>query len=297
MKKGHIYAIKNLVTEKFYVGQTINLKRRRRQHFKNLQRGVHKGTKLLRSYNVHGEVFVFGVIESVSREKLNERETYWIKKFDSVDNGYNCDYGGANPVNPDRCKAVRAFETDGVTYTDYPSVIEASRVEGVDRAHLHCSLRQGYCCIGKKWFYLDKDCPEKIEPFTPIGSQNGYRVFDYSGKSVGEFDTLREACEVLGTNYSAARQAVGKDVRSYGYKYFRITDTTPTEIPPFRARKRKKTAKYKKIKSTNIKTKEVKYYNTVKEASEELKVHESNITRACNGDLNTCRGCAWEYIQ
>ena len=34
------------------------------------------------------------MIEECTVEQLNERETYWITYYNSVENGYNCSYGG-----------------------------------------------------------------------------------------------------------------------------------------------------------------------------------------------------------
>jgi group I intron endonuclease len=40
------------------------------------------------------ENFQFDIIEECSLEKLNERETYWIKYFNSIQDGYNLSEGG-----------------------------------------------------------------------------------------------------------------------------------------------------------------------------------------------------------
>lgn len=295
MKKGYIYAIKNLKTGKFYIGQTINLKDRKYRHFKRMRNGKHRGPKLLNSYNKHGEVFVFGVIESVSREKLNERETYWIKKFDSVENGYNCDYGGANPLNLDKCKAVRAFEPDGVTYTDYPSIIEASRQLGIDRSTIQSSLIKGVVRGGSIWFYLNKSCPETVPTFSLDIRNMGYRAFEESGIRYKDFNSLKHVADYLNVTVEAVKSSLFRGHCTGGVKVVPIYEDTPTSIEKFSARTPTPT-KYKKVKSTNINTQEVKYYDTVKEASQKIKVHRSNINRACNGDAKTCKGCTWEYI-
>jgi excinuclease UvrABC nuclease subunit len=55
-----IYAIENLKTGRRYVGSACCLKRRAKEHFRHLSRGVHHSAYLQRSYNAHGgDNFVF----------------------------------------------------------------------------------------------------------------------------------------------------------------------------------------------------------------------------------------------
>src|SRR5699024_41019 len=50
---------------------------------------------LQNSYNKHGEgSFKFDVLEKCRKEDLHKREIYYIKKYNSVEGGYNLTYGG-----------------------------------------------------------------------------------------------------------------------------------------------------------------------------------------------------------
>ena len=40
------------------------------------------------------DAFTFEILEECIPEQLNERESYWIKYYDTVNNGYNCSEGG-----------------------------------------------------------------------------------------------------------------------------------------------------------------------------------------------------------
>ena len=53
----------------------------------------------MRKYGV--DCFIFTVLESCSKELLNERETYYIRIYNtsSKEHGYNLNDGGAQPVN------------------------------------------------------------------------------------------------------------------------------------------------------------------------------------------------------
>lgn len=39
-----------------------------------------------------------------------------------------------------------------------------------------------------------------------------------------------------------------------------------------------------------------KIYNSVKDATEELNLHHSNIVACCNGRRSSCGGLKWEYV-
>lgn len=90
----YIYKIENLINHKIYIGQTNDYKRRFLEH-KN--KGYKKETKVLYyAFDKYGiENFDFSIIEFV--ENYNEREKYWIKYYDSFENGYNMTEGGDEP--------------------------------------------------------------------------------------------------------------------------------------------------------------------------------------------------------
>ena len=95
---GYIYQIENLVTHESYIGQTIDFKRRKRDHINNLKNNQHDNPKLQNAWNKYGEQeFHFRAWEFniESSEELNKLECEYIKKFNSLlPNGYNADLGG-----------------------------------------------------------------------------------------------------------------------------------------------------------------------------------------------------------
>lgn len=91
MKSG-IYAIRNTVTGKRYIGSAVRFSRRFSQHRHELARGTHHSIKLQRAWVKYGaEAFVFEVIEAIEdMATLVAREQYWIDSFESCGvAGYN----------------------------------------------------------------------------------------------------------------------------------------------------------------------------------------------------------------
>ena len=90
-----IYYIECSISQKKYIGCTINIKSRKGSHFTCLRCKRHNNQKLQRAFNKYGENnFQFNVLEYCEESFLSEREVYWINYFDSVDKGYNILEGG-----------------------------------------------------------------------------------------------------------------------------------------------------------------------------------------------------------
>ena len=108
---GIIYKIENTANGKCYIGQTTNdFNGRYGFSGKGIER-VYKYHKYRKEHNKLYNVHLLGAIEkygfeafivdeefdiAYSKEKLNDLEKKYIKKFDCIDNGYNNTEGGAN---------------------------------------------------------------------------------------------------------------------------------------------------------------------------------------------------------
>lgn len=87
-----IYKITNLVNNKVYVGQAIDLEKRLSEHRFSLLGNRHINKHLQNAWNKYGEEnFKFEVIEVCSEDKLTEREQYWIDYYGGMNsnNNYN----------------------------------------------------------------------------------------------------------------------------------------------------------------------------------------------------------------
>lgn len=87
-----IYKITNNINGKIYIGQSNNIQRRFSEH---QNRGATSRIPVDIAIQRYGkENFNFEIIEECSIEQLNQKETYWITYFNSIENGYNCSVGG-----------------------------------------------------------------------------------------------------------------------------------------------------------------------------------------------------------
>lgn len=124
-----VYAIQCTATGRVYIGSTSNFEGRVRTHFSELRRGL-KRKPLAASktystrepnrwqldYNEHGrdafEVFV--IEDEVPASKQAERETHYIKHYNSTDEeyGYNVRYSYKQPLEFVRGMPARKWTPD-----------------------------------------------------------------------------------------------------------------------------------------------------------------------------------------
>lgn len=89
--EGVIYIIKNVSSDKVYIGSSIHgLTKRKRCHITNLKNNKHHSIKLQRAWNKYGEdKFIFEIVETCNKEDILIKEQYWIDKCNSYTSGYN----------------------------------------------------------------------------------------------------------------------------------------------------------------------------------------------------------------
>lgn len=101
-----IYAIKNLVDNKLYIGSSKELKARRSKHFRLLKNGTHKNSHLQRAYNKYGyDNFIFIILAYLEEYELLEMEKRCIDLYQVCNRefGYN--------ICPDPVDATKSEET------------------------------------------------------------------------------------------------------------------------------------------------------------------------------------------
>ncbi|MGM0501213.1 MAG: helix-turn-helix domain-containing protein, partial [Bacillota bacterium] len=84
MKTGYIYKIERKKTKQIYIGQTTCFQRRMKEHKRGTVQYIDRAIKK------HGEDgFIYNIIEEVPINQLNEREKYYIKKYNSYSNPFH----------------------------------------------------------------------------------------------------------------------------------------------------------------------------------------------------------------
>lgn len=99
-----IYMYENKKDKKRYIGQSINIQKRKNEHLHGCK-NTSKFDNFLRK--IGEDCFVFSILEECSKEELDERERYWIKYYDTQnpEKGYNLTEGGQSQRGEENIQA------------------------------------------------------------------------------------------------------------------------------------------------------------------------------------------------
>lgn len=82
MKLGGIYCIENIETGKKYIGQSVNIEKRRQRHFLQLKNKTHDNSHLQNAWNKYGETaFKFKVLIYCEPFELTKYEQFFVDLY------------------------------------------------------------------------------------------------------------------------------------------------------------------------------------------------------------------------
>ena len=87
-----IYKITKIENGKSYIGKSNDIERRFKEHQTKGKISRIPVDEAIAKYGINA--FTYEIIEKCSLDQLNEREQYWIKYYNTKENGYNCNDGG-----------------------------------------------------------------------------------------------------------------------------------------------------------------------------------------------------------
>ena len=287
-----IYKIQNLINGKIYIGQSIHIKARFNAHKSEARNGNTRPLyNAIRKYGV--ENFSFEVIEECSKEKLNEREIYWIKKYNSFHNGYNLTLGGSEPYKVD-IDLIYSLWDDG------KSMKEIAEIANIGKTSVY-----NYLCDYKNYSVSESNRRGGILAYkTAIKNNNHYhynnncddnletKIIQYSltGEHIKDWYSQNQIERELGINSELIGRVLnGKQKQAGGFQWRRIGDE-PKDIS--------KEVQYRfGVIQYDLNGNEVNRFPSLKAAAIAMKCDPRNISRVCKKENNrkTACGYKWEY--
>ena len=117
---GFIYCITNKINQKKYIGKTLNtVDHRWKEHLKDYKKRKYEKRALYDAMNKYGsENFECETIGEFPDYVLEDKEKFFIDKFDSYHNGYNLTIGGDGKQLYDYDEIIEYYVNNDVTMLD-----------------------------------------------------------------------------------------------------------------------------------------------------------------------------------
>lgn len=288
-----IYKITNKINNKSYIGKSIDIERRWRQHTtepfnSNADTYDTLFYRAIRKYGLKN--FQFEIIEQCPKEELNESEKYWIQYYNTyVDNpnshGYNMTKGGEyTSLEPwYNYDYILELWNQGKTHQEILDIINCSDgtlSRALDKLNISADERRQRSNLYKA---------------IPVNQ------YDFNGHFISSYSSIAEAIRQISDNFPNASTvnicyACNKKLNSaYGYLWrYRRNKNNDEDLPKEEVAiiKRKST-----VNQYNLNGKYLATYLTIKDAiiDNKLTVSQSAITNACNGTTKSSGGFMWRY--
>lgn len=235
---GLIYKHTCLISGKAYIGQTTkSCEERWREHLYEKRKGKTKFSKALLKYNEKywkHEVLAY----AKDKEDLDCMEDYFIKKFDTINNGYNLKYGGSYGKHSTESKIKMSEKRKGIgrPHTEQSKQRISAALKGKSFSDFH-KKNISEAKRGKTWTekqkeaYRDKFTGNKNPNF---GKKTSQETINEMRKKMGkpifckelkkEFSCAGEAAEFLGIKRCGIQKCLIKGGTSHGYHWSYIKD-------------------------------------------------------------------------
>lgn len=178
----YIYKITNDINEKIYIGKTNNsIQKRWKQHCKDRIKEQCKERPLYRAMNKYGiEHFYITLVEECSDLIVSEREIYWIKYYNSFNNGYNATIGGDGKHYID-------YDMIEYNYNVYHNATKVAEIMNISPDTVLIVLKQRHIPIktsqeiskerySKPVTCIDKQTQETIKNFSSISEASRWLI-------------------------------------------------------------------------------------------------------------------------
>lgn len=205
---------------KSYIGQTMKKRKEREGNNGSNYKGCSAFYKAIEKYGL--ENFSYEILEECENELLDEKESYYIKLYNTkVPNGYNIREGGNHTQA--WSKTVYQFNQKGELISSYPSLTEAGRVLGCNIGSI------SEVCSGRKatlfgFYFSYEPISKKIEP----RRNKTVYCFNENGELLYEFCNVKEAAHSLDVEihqiYACASKNRRKRIKDFILTYEPFVD-------------------------------------------------------------------------
>lgn len=218
-----IYKIENKINGKSYIGQSIDIERRWQEHYNRKNYTYYNKHPLYVAFNKYGiQNFDFVILEECNQALLDDKEKYYIKKYNSYSNGYNFTRGGNSSVPKKLSNKKAKCIIDILKNTDI-NFSTIAKIFNVDLSLIY------YINRGDMWYIEDESYP--CRKLKTIKTPDNYCLD--CGKKITKGATRCQQCEGIRRHTqvdSVTREKLKRMVRTMPFIHigekFNVSDNT-----------------------------------------------------------------------
>lgn len=231
-----VYAHINKQNGKMYIGITNNPARRWRGN----GREYDKSPKLFDAINEFGwDCFDHVVlVDNISKKMASIMEHELIKKYDTINSGYNSSKGSWKANGEDTIKPIYQYDFNGNFIKKWNTTSEASKYFGTQS--ITALINHSKSCYGYQWSF------DYVEQMPPYDIQHNHMYlpiyqYDINGNFIYEWTNQRDAIQQYGMSIRTC--AYGQGRTAYGYRWSlekvnKLSPLPPIEYPKHHIRKK-----------------------------------------------------------
>lgn len=307
-----IYKITNKINGKSYIGQSIYIEKRwTREKQEAFCSGSHSYDYILsQAFRKYGlENFSFEILEECPREKLNERERYYISYYDTYHNGYNATLGGdARGACQNKDKILGIINDLSTTNMKHKDIAEkwgmsTEMVQGINTGRYHYQDNIDYPIqkSKEKKHYYCIDCGKEISQMSIRCSACHIKQISYpaiAGKSYPTREELLKLLEETSGNFTAVGktyQVSDNCIRKWCAKY-----GLPTHSSDYRPEKKTLVKKpwQRQVAQIDNENNIIATFSSITEAGLAMGTNNgTHISDVCKGKRKTAYGYKWKYLE
>lgn len=216
-----IYMISNNINGKVYIGQSVDIKKRWREHrsaafnlnSKDYDMVIYRA---IRKYGLDN--FNFTIIEKCRVEELNNREKYWILFYDSKTNGYNVSLGGNDYTHLGNI--VELYDYSGKYICECSNAMEVSNKLGVFYGTVYQVLYGKRLSVKGYQLKIKGDNKQIGKYVSRQGGKLRVCNLNDNDEKIAEFESIADAARILNLDSSCITKCCkGKLIHHGGFKW------------------------------------------------------------------------------
>lgn len=278
-----IYKITNQINGKCYIGQSVDIDRRLKEHF--MPSKYNNPSRIEYNYAINIAIRKYGIknftleiIEQCSEDQLDEKECYWINYYDSYNNGYNSTLGGRKgPHSPK--PQIYQYDIQGNFIAEYKDGYEAAYKNNFSyeniRKVIDTKRKNGRYATFNNYQWLTT----KYEKITDAYNGNPIIVFNFEGKKIGFYESTELAAKEMNEQEATIRKSCIHHNTTGRYAQYRYWRENPNleQIPPKQNNNNGKAVNQYDLNGNYVTT-----FKSITAAAKTLQIDENGISACCN---------------